>query len=157
METIRQYLLSVTTAAIICGIANSLANKNGAHSAVVKLISGLFLAITVISPLAKLQISDFSSFAEGLSVEAGESVNYGQDMALEAIAAIIKSETESYILDKAASMNTDLEVCVTVSETDPPQPTSVTLKGAVSPYVKGRLQQIITDDLGIREEDQQWI
>ena len=55
MDSIRQYLLSITAAAVICAIINALSGKKGTTSAVVKLLSGLFLTLSVISPLLNLE------------------------------------------------------------------------------------------------------
>ena len=156
MVQLKQYLLSVVAAAILCSIIMRLVGKKGALSAIVKLLTGLFLAVTVISPWAKLQIMDFSTYANGLSAQAQDAVEHGQAMAYLETSSIIKSRTEAYILDKAASLGLHLEVEVTVSGSEPPQPSAVTLRGAVSPYAKQQLQQIIAKDLGIPEGSQTW-
>lgn len=156
MEGIRQYLLTIVAAAVLCGIITNLLDKKGAFAAIIKLLTGLFLAVTVISPWSKVQIMDFSVYASGLSAQAEEAAGYGHSVALEEISAIIKSQTEAYILDKAASTGLGLTVTVTVSGSDPPQPYAVILRGAVSPYAKQQLQRIIASDLGIPEERQSW-
>ena len=156
MEAIRQYLLSVVAAAIICGVTTNLLGKKGTFGAVLKLLTGLFLAITVVSPLTKIQLIDFYEYADNLSIESGALTQQGQTMANEELRAIIKSRTEAYILDKAASMGSDLRVEVKLSDSDPPQPASVTIEGAVSPYAKQRLKELIANELGIPEENQVW-
>jgi hypothetical protein len=59
-------------------------------------------------------------------------------------------------LDKAQALNTALEVEVTLSDDEIPIPVKVRLSGKVSPYAKGRLQQIISEELGIERENQIW-
>lgn len=156
MEAVRQYLLSITAAAIICSIVNRIIGKNGTYGAIVKLISGLFLVITVISPFTNLQITDLTAYMAGLSVDADSAVLDGQQTAKDAVSEIIKAEAEAYILDKAASLELCVEAEVMVSDTDIPQPCAVTLKGSASPYARQRLQQLIANDLGIPEENQAW-
>ncbi len=157
MEFIKQYLLSITAAAIICSLAISLIGKKGAYAAVIKLICGLFLALTAFSPLTGIQITDFSSYLSDLTNSADSAVFAGQHTANEATATIIKSETEAYILDKASSMGLNIEVEVTVSDTSPPAPVCIRISGTISPYAKQQLRSIISSDLGIPEDKQTWI
>lgn len=156
MEAVRQYLLSVTAAAIVCSIINRVIGKTGTYAAIVKLITGLFLVFTVISPFAKLQIADLPAYMDSLSVDADQVVMDGQQTARDAVTEIIKAEAEAYILDKAAALDLTVEAEVIVSDTDIPQPCAVTLRGSASPYAKQRLQQLIANDLGIPEEKQTW-
>lgn len=156
MDSIRQYLLSVAAAAIICGIAIGLSGKKSAYSTIVKMLTGLILAVTVIAPLANMKLMDFSDYIDGLSIEADDAVLEGEIMAREATASIIKSNIEAYILDKAASMDLNIEVEVTLSSTSPPGPSAVLITGAVSPYSKEVLMQYIATDLGIPKENQAW-
>ena len=156
MEAVRQYLLSVTAAAIVCSIINRVIGKTGTYAAIVKLITGLFLVFTVISPFAKLQIADLPAYMDSLTVDADLVVKDGQQTARDAVREIIKAEAEAYILDKAAALDLTVEAEVIVSDTDIPQPCAVTLRGSASPYAKQRLQQLIANDLGIPEEKQTW-
>lgn len=156
MEAVRQYLLSVTAAAIVCSIINRVIGKTGTYAAIVKLITGLFLVFTVISPFAKLQITDLPAYMDSLTVDADLVVKDGQQTARDAVREIIKAEAEAYILDKAAALDLTVEAEVIVSDTDIPQPCAVTLRGSASPYAKQRLQQLIANDLGIPEEKQTW-
>lgn len=156
MEAVRQYLLSVTAAAIVCSIINRVIGKTGTYAAIVKLITGLFLVFTVISPFAKLQITDLPAYMDSLTVDADLVVMDGQQTARDAVREIIKAEAEAYILDKAATLDLTVEAEVIVSDTDIPQPCAVTLRGSASPYAKQRLQQLIANDLGIPEEKQTW-
>ena len=72
-------------------------------------------------------------------------------------AKIIKEQSQAYILDKAVSLGADISVAVTVSETTPPTPIEITVKGAVSPYVKTVLKDYLKEQFGIPEEAQKWI
>lgn len=157
MEAIRGYLLSVTAAAVICAVVSALLGKKGTISAMGKLLTGIFLAITVISPLAKIQLSNADALWDDLSVDAAAAVAAGEEAANNELRAGIKSQTEAYILDKAASYAAELTVEVTLSDDDPPLPCAVRLTGSVSPYAKRQLQQLIAEDLGIPKEAQTWI
>ena len=78
----------------------------------------------------------------------------GENLARDSMAEIIKSETEAYILDTARSLQAEVTVEVSVNEENVPD--SVTVSGAVSPYVRRQLQRIIESDLGIAKENQKW-
>lgn len=156
MDDIRKYLLSIIAAGIICALASQITNSKGSHSAVIKLLTGLFLAITVISPLATVKFSDITAYINEFESEANDAVAAGTDWAEAEMSAIIKKQTEAYILDKAQSMGATLSVKVTVSDTYPPEPLHVTLQGSVDPYKRQILQQIIEDDLSIAKEHQTW-
>jgi hypothetical protein len=70
---------------------------------------------------------------------------------------IIKSKTEAYILNEARKMELDITVEVELSDADPPAPCRVFIKGTASPYKKTVLGRYISDNLGIPQENQQWI
>lgn len=152
----KQYLLSVVTAAIISGIVTKLLGSKGTQGAIGKLIAGLFLAFTVISPLRSVSIQDLTSFTVSYSEAAECAVETGKNLTLQAMRASIKENCEAYILDKARSLNAELEVDVTVSEEDVPTPVAIKLSGNVAPNAKSTLSRIITEDLGIPKEEQKW-
>ena len=61
---------------------------------------------------------------------------------------------ESYILDKADALGLSPAVSVTV---DPEGlPTGVCIEGSYTQEQQTALQTVITNDLGISKEDQQW-
>ena len=72
------------------------------------------------------------------------------------LAQFIKERTQSYILDKAQSLNAVLDVEVTLSDDEIPVPVKVCITGKVSPYARGRLENLIIEDLGIEKENQIW-
>lgn len=155
MEALRQYIISVTTAAMIGGIITGLF-QNGTAKEVVKLICGVFLAFTVMRPVAGLDFEELLEVDLLYSQDAEEAAALGENLARESMADIIKAETEAYILDKAAALNADLTAEVTVNNDDPPIPVSVRLSGEVSPYARQQLQSMIQEDLGISKENQLW-
>ncbi len=155
-QEIRQYLLTVTAAALICAIVNTLTGPQGTVKAVIKLLSGLFLAASVISPWVQIGPLDFSDFSDAFHSEAADAVFAGESAALDGMAEIIKQRTAAYILDKAESLELDIEVEVTLDSSNPPQPCAVTLTGGASPYAKEILRVYIEENLGIAKENQLW-
>lgn len=156
MEPIRAYLLSVITAGVICSIVTSIPGRSAAVSALLKLTTGIFMAVTVISPLISFQLPNIQSYMDAFSVDAAYAVETGQQLAAEETKKIIKSRLEAYILDKAAVFGADLTVQVSLSEEQFPVPCAVELSGQISPYGKLRLTEFLEDELGIGKEHQIW-
>ena len=156
MAGIKNYILSVTAAAIISGIAVSITGKKTTISTVTRLICGLFITITVISPLAKLRLDNLSLYFSDFTLEAKAVASQGETIALRETSAIIKEQLEAYILDKASSLDLDVQVSVEMSGTQPLVPESVTINGTVAPYGRQRLEHILLNDLEIAKENQLW-
>lgn len=156
MEEIRAYILSVIAAAVLCTIIQRLMGEKSAYKEIIRLVSGIFLAVTVVSPFAKLQIRDFSDYLDGIELEANSAAAIGEESLKDGLNAIIKEKSEAYILDKATSMGLDLRVEVTLDDSETPVPSAVTVTGNVSPYQKRKLKQIIADEIGVQEDNQTW-
>ena len=156
MDEVKQYVISLLTAALLCSVVNVWIPSKGSGGALVRLISGVLITITMISPLVNIRIQDFSDMFLEYSDSGQDYAQSGKEQAAMAMGEIIKQQTEAYILDKAACMGLDLEVEVTLSETDPIIPDTVMLKGQVSPYAKMQLISTIEDQLGIIREKQIW-
>lgn len=156
MDEIKAYLISVTAASLVCGVINTLVGKKGSIAAVIKLLSGLFLALTVVRPVVNFSIHDLRDYIATINTDAQAVVSQGEIIASEELAASIKAQVEAYILDKAASLGVDLEVEVILSDSAPPLPAKAILTGAVSPYAKTHLIAFLEKELGIPKEAQQW-
>ena len=157
MNDIRQYLIRVTAAAIVCGIVTVITGKKGSIPAVIRVMSSLMLATVVIAPLVRLRFPELTDLRNHINSEGNSFVEEGKLSSKEALAAIIKQETEAYILDKATSVGAEITVCVSLSDDVLPVPKHVQISGAVSPYGKTWLQKIIHEELGIPLEEQKWI
>lgn len=156
MDKLSGYILSVIAAAMILGIVNGFLDQKNASAVLIRLIGGLFLTFTIVAPAANFNFSGITDFWEDFTLEGEAAAAYGENLARKELQAIIKSETEAYILDKAKDLQAVLTAEVTLSEAET-VPVSVRLQGNISPYGKLRLQQILEDDLGITKENQIWI
>ena len=156
MEGISQYLLTVVSAGIICAICSGMISKKGTYAAIIKLLTGLLMLLTMLAPLTKLNIQDLTAYFNDLSFDGTANAQAGEAMAVDATESIIKENVKAYILDKASALGLDVEVDIALTEDTPPLPRSVTVTGAVSPYAKQVLTKVISDDLGIPEEQQLW-
>lgn len=156
MGALGQYILSVASAAIVCALLRSFLGTKGAPSAIGKLLSGLFLLFTLLSPLSSLKLEDFGGLTGDWETEAEYFVIQGEEKTKNELASIIKERTRTYILDKAAVYDAGIAVTVTLSEDVIPVPVGVRISGSISPYAKAQLQAIIENDLGIPKEEQVW-
>ena len=157
MQNLGQYILSVGLAALLVGIISEFSDKKSATGILTRMICGLFLAFTVINPLTELNFGILESFSEHGIPSAQPVVSAGTTMAEESARQLIKQETEAYILDKARSMDCVLEAEVTVGQGACPVPESVCITGYLSDRNRQHLEKILTEELGITKENQQWI
>jgi hypothetical protein len=156
IEQVRSYLLGIFAAAMISGIAKRLMGEKGTHAALVNLITGIFMVFTLIRPIVSVNLFDLRHLVDGFESDAAQAVQIGESQTRKMLAQFIKERTQSYILDKAQSLNAVLDVEVTLSDDEIPVPVKVCITGKVSPYARGRLENLIIEDLGIEKENQIW-
>lgn len=153
----RHYMIAVTAAAIICGIAKSICNEKTVSGAVLRLLAGIVMTVTVLSPVVRLDLNDLPLLSEDLLAKSKSAAAAGEEMASAEMDAIIKDRTQAYILDKAAEFGASLQVEIWIPKDGSHRPESVILQGSISPYAKSRLESIIEEDIQIAKEKQQWI
>lgn len=154
MQALGEYVISIGAAAFVIGILGSLMPK-GPSKEILKLVCGLFLAFTVISPVSNIQIPELSDVAESWKAEGKEATLTGEEMAREEARQCITRELTAYILDKAAALGLTPEVQVTLHD-ETFHPTGITLTGEASPILRQRLSEILQNDLGLTQEDIIW-
>ena len=147
------YILSVTCAAILAAILRIIAGE-GAMGKLTKLLSGLFLAVTVLSPLVKFEIPDPARWLEDYMTEGEAAAQAGEAMAKEYSEGIISAELEAYILDKAAALGCELSAEVRVDDGGLPE--RVMLSGEISTADRAALARMLVRELGIGEEAVIW-
>lgn len=156
MSTLGEAVYSVIGGAVICGILISLAPK-GQCEGLIKFLCGLFLTVSLLQPLTNLDFNNLFSNPTITEWEEGEAVAaMGEDFSRQLLAQRIKQDAEEYIWDKATALGASLTAEITLSQEDIPVPVAVTISGAIEEPTKKRLEQIITDDLGISKENQLW-
>lgn len=157
MSDIAAYLLSVMSAAIICALLNDLFQKKDGVSGVIRMITGVFLSITLLQPILNFSLSDALWWVEDYSIEASGIVAEGEQMANTAMKECIKEQTEAYILNKAKQMQVSIVVEVELNDDDPPIPVAVAITGKLTPYAKSSLKQFLVSEIGIAKENLLWI
>ena len=153
----RSYVLRIIAAAMICAVVGALLPPKTAVGQITKLLCGVLLIVTILTPLTQVSFRNISDYLDGLSVDADGYVEEGSTAMQEQITAIIKSEAETYILDKAGQMGLQIAVEVELDENNNSIPCGITVTGRVSAYSKKVLSGYITDTLGIEEGNQVWI
>lgn len=157
MQELGRYILSITSAAVIVGILSGIVDQKSAAGSMIRLIGALILTLSVIRPVIRFDWDYLADFAGYCAADADVASANGAEVSRDAMAEIIKSETEAYILDKAQHLHAQLTVSVTLSQDWLPVPAQVSVQGDISPYGKAHLQQIIESELNIPKENQTWI
>lgn len=152
----KEYVLSVVAAAIVCAVVRVFLNKKTAIGHISGLLSGILMAITVLAPLGNITFNGISEFWDDLSGDAEKYVLQGAFIAENEKADIIKDQSEAYILDKANRMGLQITVEVELDGQNGNIPHSVVVSGNVSPYAQMQLGSYMEQNLGIAKENQKW-
>lgn len=156
MDELREYLLGIVAAAVLCGILSRLINPKSTVGIAVKLIAGFLLLLAVVSPWADIRLENVLDWADSITADGAYYVSQGEMMAEEKYRAGIKERTEAYIVDEAKALQCSLQAEVSVSADAMPVPESVILTGDASPYARQALIAVLTQSLGIGREDIIW-
>ena len=156
MDGIREYLIGVVAAALLCGVITTLIGTKGTVGVAIKLVSGLLMLLAVIHPWTSITFDGLFGWAEDITADGTGFVTSGKIMADDAYRASIKQQTEAYILDEANALDCELTVEVILSGYEIPVPKQVRLAGEISPYARQALTNVITERLGIQREDILW-
>lgn len=152
----KEYILSIVAAGIVCSIAGSLVNSKSALGQILRLLTGIVMVITIISPVLNISFSHITDYLDDLSIQGEIYASNGTTAAKESMSVIIKEQIEAYILDKADHMDLDIAVEVALDDRNNSIPCGVTITGKLSPYAKGILGSYIEEKLGIAKEHQRW-
>lgn len=153
MEGLREYLLRLLWAALVCGIVNRTANGS-VCAPVIRLLCGVFLTVVLVQPLGSFSFDAPLQWTQGLETAAADAVRQGSREAQAQKEAIIKARLEAYIVEKAAQAGASVTADITLGGDGLPR--AVTVTGALSPAAKRKLRQVMTEVLGIPEVRQQW-
>ncbi len=155
----RSWLLGIVLTSLAGGLARQLAPQ-GREQAMVRLVSGLLLALAILRPLAEQDWEKLDWKLDGFGSQAEEQAEVYRKNQQDSLSAIIAEKTEAYIWDKATRLGLDCTVQVTtaVGENGIPLPTSAVIRG---PYSEA-LARCIEEEVGIPaekliwQEDEEW-
>lgn len=152
----KEYLLSVTAAAVLCSCISAFFKKGGPVTAQIRTICSIYICLVVIHPLLPFSLPDFSSYFDDLAIRSDRVVEDAVTAAFEEKCRVIKENAEAYICDKAASLGAQITAQVTISEQAPYAPEKILISGDISPYARSSISATIASDLGITKENQIW-
>ena len=154
MEHVRAWLLGIVLTSLAGGLARQLAPR-GKEQSMVRLVSGLLLALAILRPLAGNDWDGLEVAAGSFSLQSEAQAEIYRKNQQETLSAIIAEKTEAYILDKANQLGLDCTVRVTVEagESGIPLPVSATVRGAYSPA----LAECMEEEVGIPAQKQIWL
>lgn len=153
MATFQQYILSVVAAASICGILSSLV-RNTSANALVNLVCGLILTLTVIRPIADIDLSVLETWESSFKQDASYYRDLGTEEVKQAISERIKAESEAYVLAEATRLNADISVEILLDEESIPK--LVYLRGNISPSARQQMEAFLETGFAISKENQIW-
>lgn len=156
MDGLVQYLYSILVAALVCSVVQ-LFPLSGTAKELTKLLCGLVMTISVLSPLRKYDSLNLPNTIFNISSDAQFIAIEGEWSARNAMAAIIKEECDAYIQNKATEQGAAVICCVQITDDLFPTPVSATITGTVSSQIRTQLEAILTADLGIAKENITWI
>lgn len=152
----REYILQIIAVSTIATIVCNLTNSFGVNGKLIRILTGIMIAIVVLFPFKSFSFSGISRYFDAISAEADIYIDEGKSKSQFNKSEIIKEKTEAYILDKANDMGLDIVVEVELNEEDS-VPCGLKISGNIAPYYRGILCQYIEQYLGISKEYQQWI
>ena len=150
----KAWAYSVIACALGCSIVSRIVS-DGKGKEVLRMLCGILLAMTILSPFAKVDPEELLKFSQWDLTGADVYIAEGEKMAAQAKMDSIKSSCETYILDKAKALDTDIQADISINDTG--IPVFAELYGDCDPDVRSQLQRILTTELGIPKENQKWI
>ena len=154
MTELGNYIYSLTAVSLICAAILLLSGK-GSGREVIRMVCGVFLAVTALAPLRSVELTDWEIYLEDPAARGQQESAYGAEMAEDAIRQSISARLEAYILDKAKALGENITCSVSLGQDR--YPNSVTVWGDISEENRQHLSDWITEVLGIAKENQQWI
>ena len=152
MDEIPGQILRIVGAAILCTVIVDLMPKG--KQSIIKIICSVFMGITILLPITGFKISDFSKYEALIDQSAASITEEGAKQANKAQSDIIKDNLEAYILKKATDMGADITASITLSNSLEPE--SISIEGDTAPYTRQQIEKMITTDIGIPKERQNW-
>lgn len=154
MHQLGQYITTLTVVSLISGILLSLL-QDGTIRSLLRICCGIFLTVTALSPFVEIEIPAIPEMDCHYLTEGSRIADMAEQSAQTEMKRHIKALLEEYIYDMAQKEGADIRATICLDSSGIPE--SVQLHGMASDPVQIKLQELITNDLGIRKENQEWI
>lgn len=156
MNGIREYLLQVCSAGFFTSLALAVL-PNGKLHKIAKLTGALLLIMTVVRPLVSLDTEDLARSLTMFHMDMHQQQTGVEIPSRSILEQVIKQRCQAYISDKAEALGIEISAEITLSEDgDYPYPVSVVLYSTATGSDQDHLKTIISQDLGIPPERQEW-
>lgn len=155
IETMRQWLISVTCAALIAALAESLMEKGGAGQ-IGKLVCAMVLVCVMLRPVLAVDGPNPSETLDAIYARIQEKETVLQEHRRTMLKTLIERDSAAYIVDKAAEFGIVCQVqmeCVS-GEGGIWVPYSVHITGQMEDDHREKLTGVIQNELGILPEHQ---
>jgi len=153
MDGIRAYALTLICTALVCGILMQLL-PGGTTGKLLRTVCGAVMLSVLLAPLCRIELPDFEIFLEEFSVSGEQIAQTGAEMMEEERLQLIKAGLEAYVLERAKSLNCPVRAEIWLDAEG--YPDSIHVTGEISEDQRHQLSAILSNDLGIPEENQQW-
>ncbi len=147
----KEYILSVVTVSLVCGVILQMASGK---KEILQLVCGVVMTLAVLQPVSRIRMEDFWNSSRFLPEPADTWLAEGKKAAQSMKEQYITEAYEAYILDKAKNLGTELTADITVDENC--LPVFAEIQGNFDGEIRLILEQILTCDLGITKENQRW-
>lgn len=156
-QYIKKYLLSIVATGLLLSVVMSVVPK-GSVRRIAVMVGGLLMVLAILSPLVEIDHDHISQAISKYLIET-ETIQSGIEIESRALLSqVITEKCETYILDKACSMGIQVQVEIFLDDTAKyPYPDFVVIRGSWTPSEKSFLCKSISEELGIPEEQQEWL
>lgn len=158
MNHIQNYLLTIIGIGFLCAFISAIV-PSSASNRFVTLGCGLLMLLTLIKPLANLDMEYLAESISRYKISETEIKSETKIDNKKLIAGIIKEKCETYIWDKAEQIGIEpLEIKVKICDNnDYPYPNGLLILCNYSEKQRRDLTQWVERELAIEEENQEWI
>lgn len=152
VDTLRAWLLGLAAAALILTVLRALVPKGNIRTAA-RVTSGLVLLLVLLRPLTGLGSGTLQTDYDELTREINARIGDYQALHEEKLESIIEEKTAAYISEQAQQLGLTCRAEVRCAlRGGTPQPAAVTLDIPCDE----RLSAVITQELGIPADEQNW-
>lgn len=148
------YFTSVIATVLIGVVVSELIKEPRLHT-IVQMILGVLILLVILRPIATVEPEALVDEIEGLFREEIQISEY-EALYQDKLREQVKSLTEEYIRKKGESINASIRVQAELSSEGYPVPVKVLISGILTWEQRQILEEYITQEFGIPQENQRW-